>query len=464
MSRRTLVAVSGGVDSMVLLHRLAEKFSKPSAHLVVAHYNHQLRARSSDADERLVRESARRLGLRCVVGRGDVRAHAKRKGVSIEMAAREVRHEFLAKTARKLGIKTIALAHHADDQVELFFLRLLRGAAAGGLGGMRAASPSPMDEKLGLVRPLLESTKAELRTFAAGQGIRFREDASNARPDFLRNRVRHELLPLLRKFQPALDRVLPRVMRTLAAESDLAHHLASAWLGLRQRPAFSGLPVAMQRHVLEVQLVKLGIAPEFELIESLRGSAGVPVMITPERNVVRDARGVVSMAEPRRLKFTAGGLVVQLPSAVKKTSRHFAAGNFGGIAFDATLISADQARRSLAKRRPSGIEFFDADRLGPRLTLRHWRPGDRFQPIGMKQPVKLQDWFVNRKIPAVRRRELVVAEAADGVLCWVEGERIGELFKLDSFTRRGLKWYWKRRPGWARHLPLSNNGARLPRN
>ncbi|HXC99166.1 MAG TPA: tRNA lysidine(34) synthetase TilS, partial [Verrucomicrobiae bacterium] len=150
-----LIAVSGGLDSMVLLHLLARLTPAHHWRLAVAHFNHQLRGRSSHADQHLVEQTAKKLGLPFVAGRADVRAFASRRGESIEMAARELRHKFLAKTALRRKIRVIALAHHADDQVELFFLRLLRGAGVEGLAGMKWRNPSPANSRITLARPLL---------------------------------------------------------------------------------------------------------------------------------------------------------------------------------------------------------------------------------------------------------------------------------------------------------------------
>ena len=198
---------------MVLLHLLASFASRHGWRLTVGHFNHQLRGRSSDADERLVRRTARRLGLKCAVGSSDVRDFAKEHGISIEMAARKCRHEFLARVAVEHQARVISLAHHADDQVELFFLRLLRGAGSQGLGGMKWVGPSPANARLKLVRPLLDCSKVELTDFGQQHRIEFREDATNISQDVLRNRVRHELLPLLtRRYQPALQRTVLREM------------------------------------------------------------------------------------------------------------------------------------------------------------------------------------------------------------------------------------------------------------
>ena len=197
--QKILVAVSGGVDSMVLLHVLNLLAQENRWQISVAHFNHRLRGRASDADEKLVRLTAKKLRLKFFGGGAAVKAFAAQSKISVEMAARKLRHEFLARTARELKISTIALAHHADDQVELFFLRLLRGTGGEGLGGMRWRSPSPADKEILLVRPLLGFSKIEILDFARANKIRFRNDATNAANDFLRNRIRNELLPLLRK-------------------------------------------------------------------------------------------------------------------------------------------------------------------------------------------------------------------------------------------------------------------------
>src|ERR1044071_5851301 len=146
--QRLLVAVSGGADSVVLLHVLSHLALQQKWRLIVGHLNHGLRGRSSDADERLVRKTARALKLPIVVGKAEVRRLGEERGLSVEMAGRKARHDFFAKTARRLKIPTVALAHHADDQLELFFLRVLRGTGTQGIAGMRWANPSPADSRV----------------------------------------------------------------------------------------------------------------------------------------------------------------------------------------------------------------------------------------------------------------------------------------------------------------------------
>ena len=433
---KVLVAVSGGLDSMVLLHALAVLAKSQGCKPVVAHYNHQLRGRSSDADERLVKVAAAKLGLVFHVGRGDVKTHSRKNGVSIEMAARELRHAFLAKVARQAGCRVIALAHHADDQVELFFLRLLRGAGGEGLGGMKWETHSPVDHKLTLIRPLLDVGKNALNEFAKQTGITFREDSSNRSADILRNRVRLELLPLLRqKFHPAIDKSVARVMEIVRAEAEAVSALAEGWLGKKSTAgAFKDCSVAVQRRIIQLQLHQLGVAADFELIESLRIQSGKKISISSQVWLEADASGRVKKSLPSIQAFKAEDAFVRLGKSKGKSqfSSVTLSWEFGvGENFD-------------HRQRIPGVEMFDADKIGGKIVLRHWHAGDRFQPIGMKSAVKLQDWFTNLKIPAVRRRELIVATTERGEVFWVEGLRIGEKFKLVETTRQRLIWRWFR--------------------
>lgn len=429
-----LVAVSGGADSMVLVRVLHALAAGQGWSLVVAHFNHRLRGAASDADARFVRQAARRLGLECVVESGDVRGLARARGWSVEMAARELRHEFLARTARRLNLGEVALAHHADDQVELFFLRLLRGAG-GGLAGMKWRGTSPVDKSVRLVRPLLDLSKTALLEFARAEKIRFREDASNESVDILRNRVRRELLPLLRgRYQPGLEHTVLRTMEIVGDEAAFVQAVARGWLRQKRRGPFADLPVAVQRQCVCLELARLGVAAEFELVERLRLQPGV-------RHSWQDGWLVREVVSGRVSAELAA------PAEVNPSEKRVGLGDARGSAFFAGVQVKWQIKvraGNALTRRAKGCERFDADMVGPRVVLRHWRPGDRFQPSGMARPVKLQDLFTNAKVPARERHRRLVAEAADGRIFWVEGLRISEPFKLGATTRMELVWRWRR--------------------
>jgi tRNA(Ile)-lysidine synthase len=432
---RMLVAVSGGLDSVVLLRVLHGLATRHGWQLAVAHLNHQLRGRSSDADERFVRRLAGQLELPCFVERVAVGHLARRQKLSVEMAARRLRHEFLVRCARRFKARRVALAHHADDQVELFFIRLLRGAGGEGMQGMKWCSASPASRQIQLVRPLLDISRETLSRYARRQKLTFREDATNASPDILRNRIRHRLLPLLRReFQPAISQTVTRLMDIIGAEASYVRTAAAAWLRKPHAPSFGRLSTAVQRAVIRQQLHERGISGEFDLVENLTAEAGRRVSVGMNVSVWRDSQGRVHVAEPVRLQFAAGSRSLALKNGAGECE-------FGGLRIRWRL----GRKRGAARPSPSGQqECFDADAIGTPIRLRHWRPGDRFQPIGMPRPAKLQNLLTNARIPAPRRRELAVAEAADGRLFWVEGLRISEPFKLTTGTKRRLHWRWKR--------------------
>jgi tRNA(Ile)-lysidine synthase len=419
-----LVAVSGGVDSVALLHALHEL----GCRFTVAHFNHSLRGRESDADQKFVQQIAERLGLKIITDSADVKAHAKKSGQSIEMAARELRHRFLAKTARAQKIKTIALAHHAGDQVELFFLRLLRGTSAEGLGGMKWRSPSPQDKQIQLVRPLLNISRHDIERYAREHNLGWREDTSNKSRDFLRNRVRNELVPLLeRDYQPALRKIVLRTMEVLADESELISELT------KRRGTFEKLPVAIQRRLLQQQLFELGLTADFETIETLRTERGKVIEINPTTHIRCDRHGKLE-----RLTAAANSAFGE-----KKRKVNIGLANevsFSGCDLVFSLIKKTGTKFSAQPQ----TEIFDADKVGTVITLRHWQRGDRFHPIGAKSARKLQDIFVDLKIPRAERHTRVVATTKTGEIFWVEGVRISDRFKLTSETKRRLKLQWRR--------------------
>lgn len=440
--QKILVAVSGGADSLVLLHLLHALAPQNRWQLAVVHFNHQLRGRASDADEQLMRRTARKMRCPVYVGRADVRAAATRAKISIEMASRQLRHAFFARVARRRQYRTLALAHHAGDQVEHFFLRLLRGAGGAGLAGMQPLGPSATDSRLTLVRPLLGFPKSDLVAHARAEGIAWREDASNHSGDHLRNRIRNELLPLLRnKYQSALDATVLRAMEMIGAESKFVETVARQWRQPRRtRPVirkvgaedpFAALPLAIQRKVIQQELIRHALAADFDLVETLRTRETAWISVNPGLAVSRDAAGVLRLRRSSPLKFSRTRLAMKLLKPKGEVS-------FDGREFRWRIGSA----RPFDPRapRPAFTERFDADKIGGQIILRHWRAGDRFQPIGMPVPVKLQDLFVNAKVPAGLRRRLVLATTKTGVIFWVETMRIADPFKITPETRRQLTW------------------------
>jgi tRNA(Ile)-lysidine synthase len=210
--------------------------------------------------------------------------------------------------------------------------------------------------------------------------------------------------------------------------------LVEPFLSQKRRPAFVRLPVATQRQCLRLQLAKLNVASDFDLIEQLREEPNQLVNVSPTLAVARDSAGLVRVRTQSSVAFNPGEIEIALN------------GEEGEKVFDGVRCrwKVELVAGSKLSERAAGRELFDADKVGSRIVLRHWRAGDRFQPIGMAAPVKLQDWFTNQKVPRARRHKLLVAEAACGGIFWIEGQRISDEFKLTPGTRRRLIWRWQR--------------------
>jgi tRNA(Ile)-lysidine synthase len=247
--------------------------------------------------------------------------------------------------------------------------------------------------------------------------------------------MRQELVPLLRRhYQPALTRVILRLMDLLQEESAVLTVLADRWRRSSRRRSFDRLPKALQRELIHAELVRQGIPADAELVEKLRDNPQTLVSVGPGMWVRRSIEG---------------SLILDRPSIPKGIRQHVTIPlrRQGEVVLDSVKLAWRVFRiKGLAQlpRFQPFREFFDADRIGPRLTLRHWQPGDRYQPIGMPQPVRLQDIFVNLKVPRWERQERILIESASGELFWVEGLRIGERFKVTPQTRRCLELTWQK--------------------
>ena len=436
---RLLLAVSGGVDSMVMLEVMARLGRNHDWDLTIAHFNHALRGVESEADEAFIRKVAERLDLPVVVGRACPGEIESVKGKSVEMAARAARHRFFFEAAGERQIPKVILAHHAGDQAELFFLRLFRGAGSSGMGGMKGVSPSPESPDLELLRPLLSVSKAEVLAFARAEGVAYRQDSSNADSDILRNRIRNELIPLIEEnYSKAFSGAVTRTMDLLGADHEWVAESAREWMRTGpSRSPFPELAKAVQREVVRRGLLNVGLRPEFDLIERLRiEPADSVVMVEGGRRIARDKRGNIVNRPVSSSAHSQEACAVELK------------GDKGEQCFGEGLLRWERVPGGTIGVKKEGlgpsIECFDADLVGGKILLRYWLPGDRFQPIGLGHEVKLQDWFTNEKVPMDERRRRVVAESEAGSLFWVEGMRISEAFKLTKSTKNTLKITWFR--------------------
>ncbi|MGB8991122.1 MAG: tRNA lysidine(34) synthetase TilS [Desulfobaccales bacterium] len=430
---RVLVAVSGGPDSVALLHLLTRLHPFLSLDLGVAHYDHGLRGDDSRGDAAFVAGLAKSLDLPCHLGRGDVKAAAQEDKLSLQMAARKLRLQFLHDTRQRHAYTKVALGHTADDQVELFWLRLLRGAGLEGLKGMWPATPE------GLVRPLLAVGKTVLLAWLEQEALPYRQDASNLNRAYLRNRVRLDLLPhLTRSYNPRLAQTVWRTQALLQEdERFLARDTAAAWDRVGRRLAadcfavdldrFSRLEPALQRRVLRFGVAGLGAgltltAPQVAALLALAHSS--------------HSGGLISLAADVRVARAGAALHIfrALPEPPSEETVLPAA--------PGEVESPPGWRWRLARRPrpptdswpPPEAAWLDPDRLAPPLTARSWRPGDRFWPQGAPGPKKLQDFLVDAKIPRWLRPHLPLVAGPEGIV-WVAGLRVADPAKLLPSSR-----------------------------
>jgi tRNA(Ile)-lysidine synthase len=272
-TRRYLIGVSGGRDSVALLHALTELDYK---RLIVCHLDHQLRGRFSNADAKFVEALARKLNLECEIARTDVAALARRSTQSIETAGRNARYEFFARSARRRRCRTIFLGHHADDLVETFLLNLFRGAGPTGLGGIRPVAKRKVDGvELTIIRPLLGASRSRIDAFVKTHRLEFRDDATNQTLAPLRNRIRRRIIPYVEKqLGRKISHVLWRAAMISADEADWAESLVDGRSIKSRELAVSDLrtqPRAMQRRMIQRWLQSRGICDlDFDSIERVR--------------------------------------------------------------------------------------------------------------------------------------------------------------------------------------------------
>jgi tRNA(Ile)-lysidine synthase len=482
---RVLVALSGGADSVALLFLLRELEAQGRLRVAgAAHLNHQLRGADADADEAFCAALAGRLGLPFASERVDVAALARAQKRSIEDAGRTARYAFFERAARSLGADAVAVAHTKDDQAETFLLRLLRGAATRGLAAIhpRARLPTEAPEtRAGLptvapkarrwvIRPLLDIERAALREYLADLGETFREDASNADVAVPRNRVRHELIPLLAsRFSPRATDVLARAAALARDEEDFlraeAIKLAPRIVLTENTPrgstlvidaaALRGAPRAIASRVVHAALQRhAGQRPiHFDHVErvlalaaltplSADGSGAGGGVSLPGQDAVRVGRTIQLRPradDGRRLAHRRRGGRASHASARVGNSFAFSLSIPGEVALgpQGLAVAAERlAGTGNGGTRPRkwaarGVEVgISARAVQLPLSVRSRRPGDRFRPLGAPGARKLQDFFVDRKVPRAERDTVPLVVDGDDRIVWVVGQSVAEDFRV----------------------------------
>lgn len=457
---KVLVGVSGGPDSVCLLHILAALQEGLGVSLHIAHLNHGLRGVEAEADAEYVAGLARSLNLPVTIERHDVATFKSKAHLSLEEAARGVRYNFFAKVAKEAGAFRVAVGHTADDQVETILLNLVRGAGVRGLRGMAPLSRwhSKRDSTLLIVRPILEISRLETMDYCKELGLSPRIDASNYSPAFLRNRVRN-ILPQLESLNPAMRKAFLRLGKAAGEAVDLLDtEVAKAWPQVIAQQGESSiklnkkqllqLPAAVQRHVLLVAWERLRDDPQD--LEAIHIEEIVASLARPVGTMLNLPGGLefwveydcVGLGFPDKGEGNcpfpplSGEHSLNIPGETVLPGWRVAA---------SILTQKEVPQKCLQPEKAADGNFIacmDFRLAGQKLWVRTRYDGDRFQPLGLSEAKKLQDFMVDAKIPRAWRDRVPLVCSPQGI-AWVVGYRIADSVKLTERTEQVLRLEFK---------------------
>ena len=502
-----VVGVSGGADSVCLLHVLAKWQKRLGIKLHVAHLNHQLRGVESEADAEYVSDLAGSLGIPVTIDRQDVAAYRTERNCSIEEAARELRYAFLARVAREVGANRIATGHTKDDQVETILMHILRGTGIAGLCGLAPCSPTAYDSQgmslpaapsslpasplslpasplslrakrsnLLVIRPLLDITREETTSYCQQHQLDPRIDSSNLSLSFFRNRLRLQLLPLLRQYNPGVDQALLRLADIAKEDNIFLEQQASGlweevakqdnnviYLDKRQ---LATLPIALQRQLLRAAVARL--AGDTRDIEAGHIEAARSLLNKPAGKRISLPHGLICHGGYNELAITRlppviasdghcesrlvgtwlshlppcpfpplpGEFPLKVPGETVFPGWKVIAGIVG------ERVDAPSLRGALSTSKGTCqsnlIANFDLHKTQTELFVRQRQPGDRFQPLGMNMPKKLQEFMVDVKIPRSWRSHFPIVCSPQQII-WVVGWRIDDRVKTTEASKEILR-------------------------
>lgn len=422
--QKLLVAVSGGVDSMVLLHIL----SSISKNVSVAHCNFNLRADDSMGDQLLVENFCKKNTIPCFVKQFNVGDYKKKNKVSTQVAARDLRYQWFNQLRETEGFDLIAVAHNANDQVETFLLNSCRGTGITGLGAML-----PKNEFL--IRPLLKVNKADIYRYASENSIPFREDSSNASNVYARNRIRNNVIPSLCKINPAVIENISNTIEQIHAIDTILN---------KQIQVFLTKNIRYQGDKILIDNSLFASSPEgkFLLFEFLAQYAFNRKQVEDVFSALQSSQnGQVFESESFELYCAKTEIILQKrkqPSDQDTTSYAISTNQCivkKPIYLELQIIINENYQIVIS----SQLAQLDADLVKFPLILRKWKMGDTFSPLGIKTKQKLSDYFINKKFTKDEKKASWLLCNNDGEIIWLVGHQINEHFKITSNTKSILK-------------------------
>lgn len=415
---KILVAVSGGIDSMVLAHLYLASGIKPA----IAHCNFTLRDADSDGDEAFVRSFAGEHTLTFHTIRFNTSAYASSQGISVEMAARELRYQWFAELLSEHSYDVVAVAHNLNDNVETFFINLLRSTGINGLTGMKPRNGN-------VIRPLLFATRDEITAYAVARQISFREDYTNAQDIYVRNKIRHKIIPCLREVNPDALSAISSTMKHLTGSAEIINNVVDDI----SRDLFTAsgdeihvsieklLSLKPERSYLFELFRRYGLSPHQteELQDFISGPVG-RILYTASHRVIRDRNDLI---------ITTISAEAVLPAVFGTFKELSESGRFSSV----TVADASSVRPGADPK----TAFLDAGLISYPLTYRLWEQGDRFSPLGMTNKKKVSDFLVDNKISRAAKEKIMVLASGEDII-WIAGLRIDNNYKVTGSTTRVL--------------------------
>ena len=414
---KVIVGVSGGADSMALLHMLVTLGYK----CIVAHCNFRLRAEESDRDESFVYSYCSKNSLECNFVSFDTYAYMKEKGISLEMAARELRYNWFEKISENSDIGKIAIAHHLDDSVETFLINLLRGSGIKGLTGIQ-----PQNGKI--IRPLLCLTQSEVLEYLTAASLTFVEDSTNTEDVYLRNKIRLNIIPQLKEINPSINHTINQTCTYLQkAETVYRKHIDNVISNVFKNNAID-IQSLINSEIADMVLFEILYPYGFnsssikDILESANGISG-KIFYSGRYQLVKDRTAFIlkKRSDNAEEYFYIAENIKLIDVPVK------------------LIIEGQRNEESMQEIKSRSKAFVDKDLLTFPLHLRKWKQGDRFIPFGMKGSKKLSDYFSDRKFNLFDKQNTWLLCNADDKIIWVVGERADNRFRITEATQCVLK-------------------------
>jgi tRNA(Ile)-lysidine synthase len=416
---KILLAVSGGIDSMVMTHL----FMNAGVSIGIAHCNFLLRQAESDKDEEIVTKFATDNNIEFFTTRFETKSYARENGVSVQMAARELRYRWFETIRKEHRYDSIAVAHNLNDNIETLLINLIRGTGIAGLAGMKPAVNN-------IIRPLLFATRSEIVSYCEKHRITYREDKSNADIKYLRNRIRHQIIPLLKEINPSIESTLNESAEIFSGINEIVIDYITSLRGnlsvqgegctLFKAPLL--IPYLKNRAILFELFRPFGISDVTvdDLINIVKGKTGSR-LLTGSHIILKNRSQLV--VSPLSVKHDSDRIILK-PADLK-------------IIDEIESVKSVRVSDSFIIPEERSTACLDAGKLSFPLIVRKWHPGDYFYPLGMKNKKKLSDYFTDKKYSLIDKDNSLIIESDSKIVC-ILGDRIDNRFRITKDTKKAL--------------------------